>query len=285
MVAQRRSVHSRRRCDPVGRRFGLAALTLGFAFVALFLLNAVVNGWSTAYDVALTIVSPWDRGRVRTTALAAPLSVAGWLLVPSVVGALAGYLVSQVGAAHAGAAAPDADPATVERPGVSPAGSAGGRHGQAGSGGRSAESQRTAHRGWQAPVRAPAGDEYGPRGREILAEARRAAELAQALAELLATTPSPVPGDTEVVRQITGRAEVALRIAEELALAGPAGTPSGLREPGRPAAGSQLARELATLEHLVGRVPGQRPEVNRVCAALTTHLRHFRVQVEELGTR
>jgi hypothetical protein len=67
----------------------------GFPFLivvlVLFIVNGGVNGWGNAYDVAIGIASP-------TTAVspitAWPLSVAGWLLVPGVSGAVAGYIVT-----------------------------------------------------------------------------------------------------------------------------------------------------------------------------------------------
>jgi hypothetical protein len=67
----------------------------GVPFLAVvfvrYLVNGFVNGWGDAYDVAAGIVSP-------TTAawpgVAWPLSVAGWLLVPEVAGAVAGYIVT-----------------------------------------------------------------------------------------------------------------------------------------------------------------------------------------------
>lgn len=60
-------------------------------FAVLFVVNGVWIGWREAYDVSLGITSP------AATAAPVPawfLSVAGWLLVPGVAGAVAGYAVS-----------------------------------------------------------------------------------------------------------------------------------------------------------------------------------------------
>jgi hypothetical protein len=61
------------------------------AYFGLFLINGAVLGWREAYDVNVGIVSP---ASTRTPTLAWPLSVAGWLFMPSIVGAVAGYIVS-----------------------------------------------------------------------------------------------------------------------------------------------------------------------------------------------
>ncbi|MEO3809995.1 DUF6313 family protein [Sphaerisporangium sp. B11E5] len=87
----------RRRWRSVGRHRGLRhwLLTRGVSvllvYAVLFVVNGVWIGWRQAYDVSVGITSP------AATAAPVPawfLSVAGWLLVPGVVGAVAGYAVS-----------------------------------------------------------------------------------------------------------------------------------------------------------------------------------------------
>lgn len=60
--------------------------------IALFVVNGSVNGWDVAYDTMIGIDSP---SATRSPLLAWPLSVVGWILVPSLVGAVAGYVVAQ----------------------------------------------------------------------------------------------------------------------------------------------------------------------------------------------
>jgi hypothetical protein len=50
---------------------------------ALFMINGFVIGWSDAYDVTVQITSPLDTAQ-RWVAM--PLSLAGWLVWPSVTG-------------------------------------------------------------------------------------------------------------------------------------------------------------------------------------------------------
>jgi hypothetical protein len=83
------------------------ACPLTVSYVALFVINGVLNGWATSYDVSLAIVSPWDKTRVALSALAFPLSFAGWILMPSFVGAIAGYVVAHAIAAHRETSAED----------------------------------------------------------------------------------------------------------------------------------------------------------------------------------
>jgi len=66
-------------------------LPLLLAYVALFVANGFAIGWRRAYDVSIGITSPAGS---RVPVLAWFLSVAGWLLVPAVVGGVAGYVVS-----------------------------------------------------------------------------------------------------------------------------------------------------------------------------------------------
>ncbi|MGN9915845.1 DUF6313 family protein [Micromonospora palomenae] len=57
----------------------------------LFVLNGLIIGWQTAYDVNIGITSP---AVTALPALAWPLSIAGWLVAPGIAGAVAGYVVS-----------------------------------------------------------------------------------------------------------------------------------------------------------------------------------------------
>jgi hypothetical protein len=56
----------------------------------LFVVNALVIGWQDAYDVVAQIVSPW---KTSVPGLALPLALAGYLAIPSLVGAVAGQVV------------------------------------------------------------------------------------------------------------------------------------------------------------------------------------------------
>jgi hypothetical protein len=60
-------------------------------YVGIYITNGVVNGWRTAYDVNVVITSPADTSQPW---LAWPLSIAGWLIVPVLAGAIAGYAVT-----------------------------------------------------------------------------------------------------------------------------------------------------------------------------------------------
>ena len=62
---------------------------LGLA--ALFVVNGLVIGWTTAYNVLVTIDSPAD---TSSPPLAWLLSLAGWLIGPALAGAVAGYVVT-----------------------------------------------------------------------------------------------------------------------------------------------------------------------------------------------
>jgi Family of unknown function (DUF6313) len=57
----------------------------------IYLVNGLVNGWAAAYDLLVNIDSPFE---ARMPLLAWLLSFAGWLLVPGLAGAVAGYIVS-----------------------------------------------------------------------------------------------------------------------------------------------------------------------------------------------
>jgi hypothetical protein len=60
-------------------------------YIILYCVNGVVIGWSNAYDVTLGITSPTDTDQ---PAIAWVLSLAGWLLIPGIAGAVSGYIVT-----------------------------------------------------------------------------------------------------------------------------------------------------------------------------------------------
>ncbi|UQU64695.1 DUF6313 family protein [Couchioplanes caeruleus] len=62
-------------------------------FALLYVVNGLVIGWKTTYDVTIGITSPGDRD-VPVPVLAWFLSVCGWLAAPAVFGAVAGAVVS-----------------------------------------------------------------------------------------------------------------------------------------------------------------------------------------------
>ncbi|QWA25865.1 hypothetical protein KJK32_44285 [Streptomyces sp. JCM17656] len=59
---------------------------------ALYLLNGFLIGWANAYDVLTGITSP---SAVRPQWCAWPLSLTGWAVVPAVIGAAAGYVITE----------------------------------------------------------------------------------------------------------------------------------------------------------------------------------------------
>jgi hypothetical protein len=61
------------------------------ALTVLYIVTGLVVGWRDAYDVSLGIESPAE---TSAPVLAWFLSVAGWLVMPGVAGAVAGYVVS-----------------------------------------------------------------------------------------------------------------------------------------------------------------------------------------------
>jgi len=61
------------------------------ALAVLYVVTGFVVGWRDAYDVSLGIESPAE---TSAPVLAWFLSVAGWLVMPGVAGAVAGYVVS-----------------------------------------------------------------------------------------------------------------------------------------------------------------------------------------------
>ncbi|WP_329612546.1 DUF6313 family protein [Streptomyces brevispora] len=84
-------------------RFGFWLLSRGAAVLAvcgvLYVLNGFLIGWANAYDVMLGITSPVG---VRPQWCAWPLSLVGWAVMPAIVGATAGYVITeQIDAHHA----------------------------------------------------------------------------------------------------------------------------------------------------------------------------------------
>jgi hypothetical protein len=56
-------------------------------------INGFVVGWRDAYDVTLQIISPWETAQPW---LAVLLSLAGWLVWPSLTGTVVGYVLTEV---------------------------------------------------------------------------------------------------------------------------------------------------------------------------------------------
>ena len=80
-------------------RFGLSGLSYWLifrgapfilAYAVLYVANGLVIGWREAYDVNLAIISP---ASTKAPVLAWFLSIAGWLAIPVIAGAIAGYVV------------------------------------------------------------------------------------------------------------------------------------------------------------------------------------------------
>ncbi|AEV85019.1 hypothetical protein ACWT_3995 [Actinoplanes sp. SE50] len=90
----------RRRLRAVGAHTGLQhwllvrGLPLTGVFLALYVTNGLVNCWRTTYDVTIGVISPGDHA-VAVPALAWPLSVAGWLATPAIVGAAIGITIER----------------------------------------------------------------------------------------------------------------------------------------------------------------------------------------------
>ncbi|MEU6655958.1 DUF6313 family protein [Streptomyces sp. NPDC046900] len=64
---------------------------------ALYVLNGCLIGWANAYDVMTGITSP---STVRSQWCAWPLSLTGWAAIPAIIGAAAGYLITEQIQAH-----------------------------------------------------------------------------------------------------------------------------------------------------------------------------------------
>ncbi|MGW5472818.1 DUF6313 family protein [Streptomyces chartreusis] len=68
-------------------------LSPGLIFLTvLYLLNGFLNGWGDAYNLLVTIDAP---GSAKQQWCAWPLSMAGWLVVPALVGGTIGYAVTE----------------------------------------------------------------------------------------------------------------------------------------------------------------------------------------------
>lgn len=84
-------------------RFGFWLLTSGATVIGvcalLYVLNGFVTGWTLAYEVMTGITSPAD-DTVRSPWCAWPLCLAGWAVVPAVIGAAAGYVITEQIQAH-----------------------------------------------------------------------------------------------------------------------------------------------------------------------------------------
>ncbi|MEV4222294.1 DUF6313 family protein [Nonomuraea sp. NPDC049725] len=59
------------------------ALWVALAFVVVFVVNGMLIGWSTAYEVLIGIKSPAGAGSAPVTWL---VSIVGWLMIPAFVG-------------------------------------------------------------------------------------------------------------------------------------------------------------------------------------------------------
>ncbi|MET9067774.1 DUF6313 family protein [Streptosporangium sandarakinum] len=68
------------------------AFWLMLAFFAVFVIDALLIGWSTAYEVMIGIKSPAE---VAAPLASWPVSLMGWLAIPAFVGGTAGYLVTR----------------------------------------------------------------------------------------------------------------------------------------------------------------------------------------------
>ncbi|MFJ6901909.1 DUF6313 family protein [Streptomyces hokutonensis] len=77
-------------------RFGFWLLSRGTVVLAvcglLYVLNGFLIGWANAYEVMLGITSP---AGVRLQWCAWPLSLIGWAVIPAIVGAAAGYVITE----------------------------------------------------------------------------------------------------------------------------------------------------------------------------------------------
>ncbi|MEU4234395.1 DUF6313 family protein [Nonomuraea sp. NPDC026600] len=68
------------------------ALWVALAFIVVFVIDGVLIGWSTAYEVLIGIKSPAEAGSALVTWL---VSIVGWLAIPAFVGGTVGYLVTR----------------------------------------------------------------------------------------------------------------------------------------------------------------------------------------------
>ncbi|MFD5814795.1 DUF6313 family protein [Streptomyces sp. NPDC127038] len=82
-------------------RFGFWLISRGIAVLAaclvLYLLNGFLIGWAPAYEVMTGITSP---AAVHPQWCAWPLSLTGWAVIPAIIGAAAGYVITEQIQAH-----------------------------------------------------------------------------------------------------------------------------------------------------------------------------------------
>ncbi|WP_371598599.1 DUF6313 family protein [Streptomyces sp. NBC_00564] len=76
---------------PRTQRWLIRGSPLILACAVLFVVNGFLIGWVNAYNVLLGITSPAD---VRPSWSAWPLSLAGWALLPALIGGVVGYVVT-----------------------------------------------------------------------------------------------------------------------------------------------------------------------------------------------
>lgn len=67
------------------------------ACLVLYLLNGLLIGWAPTYEVMTGITSP---AAVHPQWCAWPLSLTGWAVIPAIVGAAAGYVITEQIQAH-----------------------------------------------------------------------------------------------------------------------------------------------------------------------------------------
>jgi hypothetical protein len=91
----RRLWRSRYQLGPFAYWSVFACLPIVAVWGVLYVINGLLNGWRVSYDVTLAIASPFDRPIVSHPGPALVLSLASWLLIPSLIGAVAGYLVNR----------------------------------------------------------------------------------------------------------------------------------------------------------------------------------------------
>ena len=77
-------------CKLVAWLVGPGLLLLGL-MTGLYIATGFVIGWTAAYDVALGVEAP---DTTCHPAVAWPLSIAGWILVPAVIGTIAANVVT-----------------------------------------------------------------------------------------------------------------------------------------------------------------------------------------------
>lgn len=73
------------------RWLALRAAPVVLLTATLYSLNGALVGWATAYEVLVGITSPAE---VQPQWCAWPLSLAGWAVLPALIGGLVGYVVA-----------------------------------------------------------------------------------------------------------------------------------------------------------------------------------------------